>query len=96
MLEERSENFPGDKLEAKVEDEVVDEAGGEAVAEVDTQLPRLDTAVEMDEPSSFNPTCGLWFGAEVMGGGGGADWTPDPPPYKLDKLFMVMAELWFQ
>ncbi len=73
MLEERSENFPGDKLEAKVEDEVVDEAGGEAAAEVDTQLPRLDTAVEMDEPSSFNPTCGLWFGAEVMGGGGGAD-----------------------
>ena len=87
MLEERSENFPGDRLDAKVEDD--DDVGGDpADADVETQLETTE-----DDPSSDS----LWFGAVVIGGGGGADdWTPDPEPYKFDKLFIVMAELWFQ
>ena len=50
-----------------------------------------------DDPSSDKPPpADLWlFGAEVIGGGGGAE-PEELAPYRFDRLFMVMAELWFQ
>ncbi len=79
-------------LEEKAEDAEV--AGGESEAE-ETQA-RLETAAAMDDGDTSSPC--LWLGATVIGGGrgGGALWTVGPPPYKFDKLFIVMAELWFQ
>jgi len=71
---------------ANVED--VDDAGGEP------EVAELETIG--DEPSSDNePTApDLWpEGADVIGGGGGAEDPEEPVPYRFDKLFMVMAEL---
>ena len=50
-----------------------------------------------DDPSSDKPPpADLWlFGAEVIGGGGGAE-PEELAPYRFDRLFIVMAELWFQ
>ena len=68
------------------------ETGGEPdVAELET--------IGDDPSSDIDPTPpDLWLlGADVIGGGGGADDDPEEPvPYRFDRLFMVMAELWFQ
>jgi hypothetical protein len=64
----------------------------------DDVVVRLETSGEADSSDSAPAPADLWVGAEVIGGGGGGadDWTPEPEEYRLDRLFMVMAELWFQ